>query len=106
MRLIGILHVLSNIMVAILLYTDNVVVFSKSKACLERLLNKLYKFCNSSSLDVSLCKTKKSALILTLMATLTLQVKDLELTPICKEYQLKYEATTPVDIEVIFQLCM
>ena len=41
---------------AILLCVDNVVLPSKSRACLQRLLNKLYKFCTSSSLEVNLSK--------------------------------------------------
>ena len=44
--------------VAILLSADDVVMLSKSGAGLQRLLNKLYEFCTSSSLDVNLSKTK------------------------------------------------
>ena len=35
---------LVNTMVAILLYADDVVILSKSEACLQRLLSKLYEF--------------------------------------------------------------
>ena len=45
-------------MIFILLYADNVVLLSKSGACLQRLMNKLYELCNSSSLEVNLSKTK------------------------------------------------
>jgi hypothetical protein len=48
---------LFKMIVAILLYADDVVMIFKSKACLQRLLNKLHKFCTSSSLDVDLIKT-------------------------------------------------
>ena len=44
-------------MVDILLYIDNVVMLSKSRACLQRLLNKLHEFCTSSSLEVNSTKT-------------------------------------------------
>ena len=45
-------------MVAIFLFVDNVVLLSRLGACLQRLLNKLYEFCSSSSLEVNLAKTK------------------------------------------------
>ena len=40
------------------LYDDDVVLLSRSSASLQRLLNKLYDFCTSSSLEVILAKTK------------------------------------------------
>ena len=49
---------LFNTMVVILLYAHNVVLLSRIDASLQRLLNKLYEFCTSSSLDVNLSKTK------------------------------------------------
>ena len=49
---------LFNTVVAILLYVDDVVLLSRSCAGLQRLLNKLYEFCTSSSLEVNLAKTK------------------------------------------------
>ena len=52
-----ILRVYFNIVVVILLYVDNVVLLFKSKVGLQRLLNKLYEFCTSSSLEVNLSKT-------------------------------------------------
>jgi hypothetical protein len=45
-------------MIAILLCVDDVVLLSKSGTCLQRLLNKLYKYYTSSSLEVNLAKTK------------------------------------------------
>jgi hypothetical protein len=44
--------------VAILLYVDDVVMLSRSGACLQRLLNKLYEFSTSSSLEVNQAKSK------------------------------------------------
>ena len=49
---------LFNTMVFILLYVDDVVLLSRTCACLQRLLNKLYEFCTTSSLEVNLAKTK------------------------------------------------
>ena len=48
---------LFNTLVAILLYVDDVVLLSKSTVGLQRLLNKLYESCTSSSLGDSLFKT-------------------------------------------------
>ena len=48
-----------NTVVAFLLYVGNVVLLSKSKACLQKLLNILYqKFCISFSVGVGLYETK------------------------------------------------
>jgi hypothetical protein len=49
---------LLKIMVAILLYVDDVVELSKLGVGLHRLLNKLYEFSTSSSLEVNVSKTK------------------------------------------------
>ena len=45
-------------MLAIILYVDDVVLLSRWGASLQRLLNELYKFCTSSSLEVNLAQTK------------------------------------------------
>ena len=45
-------------MVAILPYVDDVVMLFKLGASLQRLLNKLYDLCTSSSLEVNLSKAK------------------------------------------------
>ena len=50
---------LIKIVVAILLYADEVVLLSRSNVGLQRLLNKLFEFCISSSLQINLAKTKK-----------------------------------------------
>ena len=49
---------LFSIVIAIPLYANNVVLNSRPRACLQRLLNKQYKFCTSSSLEVSLSPTQ------------------------------------------------
>ena len=41
-----------------ILYPNNNIIFSNSWACIHILLNKLYRFCTSSSLEVNLSKTK------------------------------------------------
>lgn len=41
------IFVLFNIVVAILLHDDDVVLLSSSEACLQRLMNKLYEFCTT-----------------------------------------------------------
>ena len=46
-----------NTMVTILLYDDNVVLLSKSWACLQRIMNKLYEVCTSSSPNFKLSMT-------------------------------------------------
>ena len=56
---------LFKMVVAILLYVDDIVMISKLGACLLRLLNKLYKFCASSNLDVDLSKTNSWTLATT-----------------------------------------
>ena len=43
-----------NMVVAIILYVDVVVLLSKSIPCLQKLLNKLYEFCTSFSLEVNI----------------------------------------------------
>ena len=48
---------LFDIVVAILLYTNDVVLLCRSGVVLQRLLNKLYEFCTSSSFEVNLVKT-------------------------------------------------
>ena len=45
-------------MVAIILYVDDIVMLSKSEACLQRLMNKLYKFCAPYDLEVNVSKIK------------------------------------------------
>ena len=57
-KIIGDSSCLFNIAVAIVLYDDNIVLLFISRASLQRLLNKLYKFCTSFSLEVNLSKTK------------------------------------------------
>ena len=54
----GILCVYFNMAVAIILYDDVVNLLSKSGARLQRIINKLYESCTSSSLEVDLSKTK------------------------------------------------
>ena len=49
---------LFNTVVAILLYVDDLVILSKSRASLQRLLNKLYEICTSSSLEVIYLRLK------------------------------------------------
>ena len=49
---------LLNMVVAILLYHDDIIYLSKSRACLQRYMNKLYEFLISYSLDVNLSKTE------------------------------------------------
>jgi hypothetical protein len=49
---------LCDTVVANLLYVDDAILFSTSRACFQRILNKLYAFCTSSSLDVNLPNTK------------------------------------------------
>ena len=44
--------------VVILLYVDNTILLSKSRVDSQRLLNKPYEVCTSSSLEVNLPKTK------------------------------------------------
>ena len=44
--------------IVILLYANDVVILSKFGASLQRLLNKLYGFCNSYNLEVNLSKTQ------------------------------------------------
>ena len=40
--------------IAFLLYADNVILLYKSRSSLQRLLNKQYEVCTSSTLDVNL----------------------------------------------------
>ena len=44
---------LSSIVVAIILYDDNVALLLTSESCLQRFMNKLYEFCIFSSLNVN-----------------------------------------------------
>ena len=44
---------LFHIVVAIFIYVEDIILLSKSRASLQRLLNKLYEFCTSSSLEVN-----------------------------------------------------
>ena len=43
---------LFNIVVAIFLYVDGVVLLSKSRACLQRIVNNVYEFCSSSKIMI------------------------------------------------------
>ena len=44
--------------VIVILYVDNIILLSKSRTKLQRLLKELHEFCTSSRLKVNLCKTK------------------------------------------------
>lgn len=49
---------LVNTVFAILLLCDNVVLLSKSWACFQKIMNKIYELCTSSSPNVNLPTTK------------------------------------------------
>lgn len=53
-------------MVAIILYVDDIVMLSKSKSCLQRLMNKLDKLRASYDLEVNVSKINVSTMTLEL----------------------------------------